>query len=231
MIGSARMIARSAPARAYQLVAFDVDGTLVDSDDRKVVWQLLNARFGCGDANEARRFMAYRSGEITYAAWVDLDVGEWKQAGATREQLSEVIRTHLRLVPGARETADELRARGYRLAVISGTLDLTLDLLFPEHPFEEVFTNRIWFDEQGLIAGWKATPYDMEGKAEALVAIAERMQVPLSATVYVGDNINDLQVMARAGLAVAFEPKHESVEQAANAVVRGDMRGLLDLLT
>ena len=227
------MIARSTPARAgaaYQLVAFDVDGTLVDSDDRKVVWQLLNARFGCGDALETRRFMAYMRKEISYAQWVDMDVGEWVQAGATREQLSQVIRSHLRLVPGARETALELRVRGYRLAVISGTLDLTLELLFPEHPFEEVFTNRIWFDEQGRIAGWKATPYDMEGKAEALVAIAERMQVPLSSTVYVGDNINDLQVFARAGLAVAFEPKHVSVEQAASKVLRGDLRGLLDLL-
>jgi len=84
--------------------------------------------------------------------------------GATREHLSGEILGHLRLVPGARETALELRARGYRLAVISGTLDLTLDLLFPEHPFEEVYTNRIWFDERGLIAGWEATPYDMEGQ-------------------------------------------------------------------
>jgi len=56
------------------------------------------------------------------------------------------------------------------------------------------------------------------------------MHVPLSATVYVGDNINDLQVMALAGLAVAFEPKHQSVSEAAHAVVRGDLRGLLDLL-
>jgi phosphoserine phosphatase len=195
-----------------------------------VVWQLLNARFGCGDAEETTRFQAYMRKEITYPEWVDLDVGEWVRAGATREQLSEIIRAHLRLVPGARETALELRARGYRLAVISGTLDLTLELLFPEHPFEEVFTNRIWFDGDGRIAGWEATPYDMEGKAEALSAIAARMNVPLAATVFVGDNINDLQVMARAGLAVAFEPKHPSVTAAAAAVVRGDLRGLLDLL-
>jgi phosphoserine phosphatase len=211
-------------------VAFDVDGTLVDSRDGKVVWQLLNERFGCGQATEAQRFQAYLRREITYAEWVALDVGEWVEARATREQISQVIRENLRLVPGAREAVLELRARGYRLAVISGTLDLTLELLFPEHPFEEVFTNRIWFNEQGLIAGWEATPYDMEGKGEALAAMAERMQVPLSATVFVGDNINDLQVMALAGLAVAFEPKHRSVSEAAAAVIRGDLRGLLELL-
>jgi phosphoserine phosphatase len=133
-------------------------------------------------------------------------------------------------VRGAREAVNELRARGYHLAVISGTLDLTLELLFPEHPFEEVYTNRIWFHADGQIAGWAATPYDMEGKARALVEIAARRAIPLSRTVYVGDNINDLQVMRTAGLGVAFEPKHPSVESAAGAVVRDDLRGLLELL-
>jgi len=222
-------VSQAAPGR-YQLIAFDVDGTLVDSADRKVVWQLLNARFGGDETLNVSRFQAYLRQEITYAEWVDLDVRQWVAAAATRAQISEVICAHLRLVPGAREAVDTLRARGYRLAVISGTLDLTLELLFPEHPFEEVFTNRIWFDDGGLIAGWEATPYDMEGKAHALAAIAERMGVPLAATVFVGDNVNDLQVMALAGLAIAFEPKHPSVTAAAHRVVTGDLRGLLSLL-
>jgi len=214
----------------YGLVAFDVDGTLVDSPDGKVVWQLLNARFIGDDAVNIERFHAYMRGEITYARWVDLDVGQWVEARATRQQIVEEIVSRLRLVRGAREAVNELRARGYHLAVISGTLDLTLELLFPEHPFEEVYTNRIWFHADGQIAGWAATPYDMEGKARALAEIAERRAIPLARTVYVGDNINDLQVMRIAGLAVAFEPKHPSVESAADAVVREDLRGLLELL-
>jgi phosphoserine phosphatase len=214
----------------YSLVAFDVDGTLVDSADGKVIWQLLNARFSGSDAVNVQRFDAYRRGEITYAQWVDLDVGEWVVARATRQQIAEEIVGRLRPVCGARETVETLRARGYRLAVISGTLDLTLELLFPGHPFEDAYTNRIWFHDDGLIAGWAATPYDMEGKARALAEISARHAIPLARTVYVGDNINDLHAMQAAGLAVAFEPKHPSVESAAAAVVRGDMRGLLDLL-
>jgi phosphoserine phosphatase len=215
---------------SYRLVAFDVDGTLVEGEQGKVVWQLLNQRFGGDDKVSVERYHAYQRGEITYAEWVDLDVGEWVAARATREQIVDEIRRNLHLVNGARETVDALRARGYRLAVISGTLDLTLELLFPEHPFEEVFTNQIWFDVDGQIAGWRATPYDMEGKARALREIAARMEIPLPATVYVGDNVNDLQVMQLAGLAVAFEPKDPSVARQAQAVVRRDLRGLLALL-
>jgi len=216
--------------RRYRLIAFDVDGTLCDSAERKVVWQLLNRRFGGDDGVNAARFAAYLRKEISYAEWVDLDVGHWASCGATREQITEVIRAHLYPVPGARELLAALRASGYRLAVISGTLDITLELLFPDHPFEEVFTNRIWFDAEGQIAGWAATPYDMEGKAQALEAIAARMGVPLEETVYVGDNINDLQVMRRAGLAIAFEPKDPRVAEVAQATVLDDLRGVLAIL-
>jgi phosphoserine phosphatase len=70
----------------------------------------------------------------------------------------------------------------------------------------------------------------MEGKAIGLETIAAAMGVPLAATVYVGDNVNDVEVMRRAGLAVAFEPKHPSVSEVAHATVRGDLRGLLEIL-
>jgi len=211
------------------LFAFDVDGTLISSRDGRVVWQLLNQRFGSDPQHDGQLFQAYLARQITYAEWVDLDVGRWARVGATRDQLVQVIRDQLFPVPGAVETLRALRQRGFRLAVISGTLDLTLQIHFPVDPFDEVFTNRIWFDDAGRIAGWEATPYDMEGKAEALEQLARRLEIPLANTIYVGDNINDLQAMGRAGVAIAFEPKHPSVSEAACTTVQGDLRQLLDL--
>ena len=218
-----------AARRGHDLVAFDVDGTLINSDDGRVVWQLLNERYD-PELGNAKRFRAYMRKEISYPEWVDLDVGAWVKADARREEMARLICRHLRLVPGAQETIQTLARRGYKLAVISGTIDLTLELLLPEHPFEEVFTNKIWFHDDGRIAGWEATPFDMDGKAEALISLARRLDIPLSRTVYVGDNFNDVQVMGAAGLAVAFEPKGPEVEQAADRVVQGDLRGLLEIL-
>ena len=214
----------------HPLIAFDVDGTLVGSADGRVVWQYLNDHFAPDETAEAQRFKAYLEGQITYPEWVDLDIGQWLRVGARRQVIAEVITQNLYLLPGAREATTALRARGHTLAVISGTLDLVLELLFPSHPFGEVFTNTIWFDEQGLIDGWKATPYDMEGKAEALAEIARRQGFSLEQTAYVGDNMNDIQVMGAAGVAVAFEPKAPEVAAAADHVIRGDLRELLSLL-
>jgi len=216
--------------RPPRLVAFDVDGTLVRGDDDKVVWQLLNDRFGGSSKESRRRYHAYMSGEISYRRWVDLDVGEWVARGATRDDLAGVILAGIHPVDGAMAMVAALKARGYAVAVISGTLDLVLELVFPGQPFKPVFTNRIWFDARGAIAGWEATPYDMEGKATALRRTRRELGVAPEDTVFVGDNINDLMAMREAGLAVAFEPKHLSVAEAAHHVISDDMRGLLEVL-
>jgi len=211
------------------LIAFDVDGTLIQSQNNLVVWQLLNRHFHTDDAVESERFQHYLRKEISYAEWVDLDIQTWKNAGATRSEMETVIRRDLTPVPGAQETLNTLKLRGYRLAIISGTLDLTIDLLLPINLFEAIYTNQIWFDPSGAIEGWRATPFDMDGKAEALLCIAEQMQIPLTQTAFIGDHLNDLQVMEAAGVAIAFNPKVEEVKQAAKHVIEGDLRNLLEL--
>ena len=216
-----------APRARFDLVCFDVDGTLVTHDQGKVVWQILNERFVGTDRVNEERYLRYSQGEITYAEWVALDIGDWARAGARREEIVTEIGS-LRLVEGARETLAALKEGGARLAVISGTLDVCLDVLFPDHPFDEVFTNRIRFEDDGSIAGWDATPFDMDGKARALEAIAARESIPLARTAFVGDHLNDLAAARRAGVAVAFNPKSRELAEAAHLVVHDrDLRALL----
>ena len=157
-----------------------------------------------------------------------LDVSDWKRVGATRRQILEAIRD-LRLVPGARETVDTLHARGYALAVISGTLDITLDRLFPDHPFEEVHTNHLLFDEAGRLDGWRATPFDMEGKARALREMAGRRGLALERCAFVGDHLNDVAVAREAGFSVGFRPKSDELRAVVDAVVEErDLRAILE---
>lgn len=207
--------------RRFDLVAFDVDGTLIHHEHDKTVWEILNERFTGSDDQNVARMEAYRSGRLSYAEWVALDISSWKNAGASRGELVSAFGC-LRLVSGAKETLSALKAQGIRLAVISGTLDLLLDTLFPDHPFDEVYTNRIWFDDAGGIAGWEATPFDMEGKGVALRSIALREDVPLSRCAFVGDHSNDLSAARVAGFTLAFRPKSAELEALAGAVVRSD---------
>lgn len=201
------------------LIAFDVDGTLVDHPEGKVIWELLNRRFMGDDRMNHHRYRDYLAGTIDYPTWVALDVGGWIEAGATRSEIMTEVRA-LRPVEHATTVLHELRDRGYLLAVISGTLDVVLDEFFPEHPFCEVYTNHLEFDDAERLTGWRATPFDMDGKARALEHLAQRHGLPLSRCAFVGDNVNDLGVTRVAGFSVAFNAKCAELESIADAVVR-----------
>jgi HAD superfamily phosphoserine phosphatase-like hydrolase len=216
--------------RRFDLVAFDVDGTLVQEPDDRTVWEVLNERFTGRADHNAERFALYRAGKLSYAEWVALDIGSWRDAGAKRDDLVAAF-APLRLVDGTREALETLKRAGYGLVVISGTLDLMLSTLLPEAPFDEIHANRIGFDDEGKISRWRATPYDMEGKAEALRAVASRRGLPLARCAYVGDSANDVWIARAAGFTVAFNPKSPDFEEVADVTVRaGDLRAILPYL-
>jgi phosphoserine phosphatase len=206
--------------RPFDLICFDVDGTLVIHPDGKIVWEILNRRFTGDDTVNRTRFEQYCEGEISYADWVALDVGDWVRAGATRSQVCDAI-SDLRLIDHAHETLAELKRRGHKLAIISGTIDIVLDKLLPEHPFDDVFTNKVFFDESGLLCGWEPTPYDVDGKARALREIAEREGVSLERCAFVGDSFNDVEVARLAGFSIAFNPKCEELIEVSDVTLKG----------
>lgn len=214
----------------YKLAAFDVDGTLVRSKNNKVVWEIFNRHFAGDDSINQERFAKYRSGEISYEEWVALDVDHWIEVKATRQVMSELIRTELSIIDGANELLLTLKNEGLIVAVISGTLDITLDVLFADKPFDAVFTNKLFFDREDYLCGYQATSYDMEGKARALEELAMRFDVDLKESFYVGDHINDLAVMEKAGYSIAFEPKDERVAQCADVVIHDDLMKVVGLI-
>jgi HAD superfamily phosphoserine phosphatase-like hydrolase len=216
-------------ADGIRTICFDVDGTLVEHPEGKTIWQLVNERYAGGDALNRSRMEAFRRGDITYAEWVALDVGDWATHGVGRLEIEGIVRDELRPVPGAFETVGALAGRGYTLALVSGTLNVTVDLLLSQLPFAYRFTNRIWFDDEGRIRRWRATRYDGEGKARALERIATAEGISCEECAFVGDHWNDIPALHRAGFGVAYRPKEEAVRRSANAVIEeGPLSALLD---
>ena len=210
-------------------ICFDVDGTLIHHAEEKTVWQVLNQTFLGDDVRNEERMAAFRAGRLSYADWVALDVGDWIERGVGRAQIEAAIRAELTAVEGAREAIDELRARGYKLAVISGTLDVTLRLLLADVVFDRVFSNKIFFDERGAISGWRATPYDVDGKARALADAAREWGIAPAECAFVGDHWNDLAALRAAGFGVAFRPKDDALRAVADVVIEdGPLTGLLE---
>src|SRR5512139_4309809 len=104
--------------RAYDLICFDVDGTLVRHPTGKVIWEVLNERYIGDHSVNVERHRWFNEGRISYEQWVELDVQGWITAGATRGEIVEMVR-EFEHFDGAHETLQELKRRGARLAIIS----------------------------------------------------------------------------------------------------------------
>jgi phosphoserine phosphatase len=196
--------------RAMRLVVMDVDSTLVQDE----VIDLLAARAGCAD-QVAKLTAAAMGGQLDFATALRERVA--LLAGLDQRVLDEV-RAELRLAPGARTLIRTLRRLGYRCGIVSGGFVQVIEPLAAELGVDYVAANTLEI-RSGALTGRLAGPViDRAGKADALRRFAGQAGVPVSQAVAVGDGANDLDMIAAAGLGVAFNAK-QVVKDAADAAV------------
>jgi phosphoserine phosphatase len=185
--------------RAKRLIVFDVDSTLIQQE----VIELLAARVGAQDAVAAITEAAMR-GELDFAESLHQRVATL--AGLPAEVLDEVSE-ELKLTPGARTTLRTLRRLGYYVGVVSGGFRQVIEPLAHELMLDFVAANQLEIVD-GKITGRVIGPIiDRPGKAKALRDFAHQVGVPMAQTVAVGDGANDIDMLAAAGLGVAFNAK------------------------
>jgi phosphoserine phosphatase len=196
--------------RAMRLVVMDVDSTLVQDE----VIDLLAARAGFAE-QVSRLTAAAMRGELDFAAALHERVA--LLAGLDQQVLDEV-RGELRLAPGARTLIRTLRRLGYRCGIVSGGFLQVIEPLAAELGIDYVAANTLEIRDGVLTGRIEGPVIDRAGKAEALRRFAAQAGVPVSQAVAVGDGANDLDMIAAAGLGVAFNAK-QAVRDAADAAV------------
>ncbi len=214
----------------YKLICFDVDGTLIEGVEFS--WSYLHDCFGVDKNRREKARDDFFNQKITYLEWALHDIGMWMEKGITKKDFLKAISV-FSLMPGARETLLALKKQGYKLAVISGSLDIILETMIPDYQdiFDEVFISKLIFGKDGKIKEVIATQYDMKMKAEALKLVAEKYGYSLKECVFVGDHYNDIEIMKHVGLGIAFNCKSDELRSVADIVVnKKDLREVLTLV-
>lgn len=196
--------------RAKRLVVLDVDSTLIQDE----VIELIAEEAGCHDQVRA----------VTAAAMA----GELDFEGALRERVRllaglevealERARKRMRLTPGARTFIRTLQRLGYTIGIVSGGFTHFTDHLRDDLGLDHAVANELEVVDGRLTGEVVGTVVDRARKAEILAAFALSEGIPLSQTVAVGDGANDLDMLASAGLGVAFNAK-PVVQEAADTTV------------
>jgi phosphoserine phosphatase len=193
-----------------RLIVMDVDSTLVQGE----VIEMLAAHAGCLEEVTAVTSAAMR-GELDFEESLRERVA--LLAGLDAAALDRVY-DEVALTPGARTLVRTLKRLGYRFAIVSGGFTAVTDRIAADLGIDFAAANELEVVD-GVLTGRIIGPVvDRAGKAAALRRFAAEAGVAEGATVAIGDGANDLDMLAAAGLGIAFNAK-PMVQRAADTAV------------
>ena len=178
-------------------IAFDLDGTLIDS------YQAIYLGFHHAYRQMGLPPLTYE--EVRRVVGQGLNhtfrelLGEERVPQAItlfRQKYEEIFPAHTHLLPEVREVLESLHGRGIRLAVATNKLGRFFWAIFEHFGMEKLFTVVV---EDGDVSQNKPHP-------EMLCLAMEKMGTKKDQTLFVGDSVIDIQTAQNAGVRVLAVP-------------------------
>lgn len=204
------------------LLVMDVDSTLIMEEGI----DLLGEEAGVGEqvADITERAMR---GELDFEEALRERVALLKGLPVS---VFDRIMEKIHFTPGAVELVTELKNRGFKVAVVSGGFHETVDRLAERLELDYVRANRLEVVDGFLTGQVLGDIVTKDTKKACLEAWAAENGLALSQTIAMGDGANDLPMIQRAGIGVAFCAKPIVQEQAPYQINEKNLYKLIEIL-
>ena len=205
-----------------RLVQLDVDSTFIQQE----AIELLAAKAGVLEQVATITASAMR-GELDFEQSLRARVALLK--GLPESVIGEVQK-EISLTDGAQELVATLHDRGHSVSLVSGGFLDIIEPMIKAMSIKYYKANKLEIVAGVLTGGLIGPIIDRAAKAEALNEFASASGVSIENTVAIGDGANDLDMMAVAGLSIAFNAKPIVIEAADLAINEPSLRSVISLI-
>jgi len=205
-----------------RLVQLDVDSTFIQQE----AIELLAAKADVLEKVAAITESAMR-GELDFEQSLRTRVGLLK---GLPESAITAVQNEITLTDGAWDLVNTLHAKGHSVALVSGGFINIIKPLIESLSIKHYKANTLEI-VGGVLTGELVGPIiDRATKGAALLEFAKVCGVEIENTVAIGDGANDLDMMALAGLSIAFNAKPIVVQAADFAINESSLSSVVELI-
>lgn len=205
-----------------RMIVFDMDSTLIQAE---VIDEMAKVH-GIGDKVKLITERAM-NGEINFDESLRERVALLK--GLPLAKLQEIYEK-IQITPGAEKLIKTLQDLGFKTAIISGGFRFFAEKFRQRLGIDYAYANELELDGNFLSGRVKGQIINAQQKANILELIARQEHINLEQVVAVGDGANDLPMLARAGLGIAFHAKEKVKKETRHQVSHGPMNTILYFL-
>lgn len=214
-------VAQPADGRRKRLLVADMESTIIENEMLDELADEVGLR-----AHIAAITARAMNGELDFEGALRERVGLLR---GLEESALDRTRAKIRIMPGARALVATMRQAGAYCALVSGGFSYYTGFVRSTVGFDMDQANRLEIQD-GKLTGTVAEPIlGRDAKRKRLLALAETHGIPLAATLAVGDGANDLDMLAAAGLGVAYHAKPVVARSASARIDHADLTALLYL--
>lgn len=145
--------------------------------------------------------------------------------------LLDTIANNLPLMPGMAELVIQFKKNNWKVAVASGGFTYFADNLKELLSLDDAVSNTLTIADGKLTGEVEGQIVDAQVKADTVEALAKKYNIGMNQTIAIGDGANDLKMMEKAALGIAFHAKPLVQEQADLAINFGNLTSVIALLS